>query len=216
MTLASNTGITVAAAFSCQAFRFLETASRNSSCHCFSVDRAAFTRNASCISTDTLTRTFFNLDPFLFPSVFLVKRELGQTFHPSGFVHARHLEFPQSQHSQVLRLVSGLHRDLRSVQPTVQRLVHRNHRSAGELSSSRWGGSCHCVGHFCVKKLTRFVGHGFFPRKVFTTERVFEQGFLLCRDVPTHLLGHAFGDILVQLLLRVRVRHQKQDHATDA
>ena len=54
ITLASAGGITVAAAFSCHAFHCLETASRNSSfsrplrpCHCFTSDRAAFTRNAS-------------------------------------------------------------------------------------------------------------------------------------------------------------------------
>ena len=55
MTLASAGGITVAAAFSCHAFHCLEIAARNSSfsrpftpCRWFSLDRAAFARNASC------------------------------------------------------------------------------------------------------------------------------------------------------------------------
>ena len=68
MTLASAGDITVAAAFSCQAF-YSETAPRNNSfsrpsrpCHGFSLDRADFARNASCSSSDTFARAFFNLD----------------------------------------------------------------------------------------------------------------------------------------------------------
>ena len=65
VTLASARGITVPAAFSCHAFHCLETASRKNSfsrpfkpSHCFSLDRAASARNASCTNSDTLTRAF--------------------------------------------------------------------------------------------------------------------------------------------------------------
>ena len=69
MTLAPPGAVTVAAAFSCHAFHCWDAASRNSSfslpfrqCYCFSLDRAASAKNASCNNSDTLTRAFFNLD----------------------------------------------------------------------------------------------------------------------------------------------------------
>ena len=40
-------------------------------------------------------------------------------------------------------------------------------------------------------KFTGFIEQGFFPREVFLTECRFEQGFLLRRDVPTHLFSNS-------------------------
>ena len=141
MTLASAGGITVAAAFSCHAFHCLETVSRNSSfsrpfrpCHCFSWDRAAFVRNASCISSDTLTRAFFNFHSIafaissFFSRVSSGKRSTLLDCFDVATDNAPYLEFPRSQ-DQVLPLISRLHWDLRSLEPAVQRLVRRGPRS---------------------------------------------------------------------------------------
>ena len=52
-------------------------------------------------------------------------------------------------------------------------------------------------------KFTRFIQQGFFPREIFLSECRFEQGFLLRRDVPTHL----FSNVCFSEAFRYNFRH---------
>ena len=79
--------------------------------------------------------------------------------------------------------------DLRSPQPVVQKQMGHCHRSRGIEFHFKIRRFCRYVWLLCVRKFTRFIEQGFLPRKVLLIKRVFEQGVLLRRDMPTHLLG---------------------------